>query len=242
MNRRHRQRLSPAMLALALAWVMALVLAAGSPVLAQQERERLETLRPRGLTEIDRRLATLTEATSRVNGAERITAEHKTQLIDQLKAQQAGLSALRTKVTGDRRLATLRADLAKVVNDYRVYVLTVPRTRGVAAADIVLAALDRMGELSERLGAAVDSAEIEGAEDEDVKETAVANLESLRAKVGQTRVKIESLAATLLALQPASYPANRPTLEAARSDLRDARAALKGAVSLARQIATALKG
>lgn len=207
----------------------------GAPGGVQEEDQRFEMLRRRGLAEIDRRIATLTEAMARVQAAPRLTGAHRTELGDQLEGQRSELTALRAKVTGARRLVTLRSALGKVVTDYRVYVLTVPKTRGVGAADIVLAALDRMGGLSGRLEATVAAVD-----DEDVEETATADLEALTAELGQTRVKVENLATTLLALQAASYPANRPTLESARSDLRDARTSLEDCAALADQIVTAL--
>lgn len=201
------------------------------PASAQVDREHLETLRLRGLAEIDRRIATLTEAAARLEAAGRTTPAHKAELAALLDAQKSGLTARRARVAADRRLAPLRADLARVVTDYRVYVLTVPKVRGIAAADIVLSAVDRLGELSERLASAV-----EREEDADAAATATADREALEAKLNRTRVQVENLASSLLALRPEGYPANRPTLESARNDLRSARAALREAAGLARKI------
>ena len=44
---------------------------------------------------------------------------------------------------GDADEASLRADAARIVTDYRVYVLTIPKARGVMVADIELGAADR---------------------------------------------------------------------------------------------------
>lgn len=210
-------------------------MAPAAPAVETQE-QRVQALKARGLREIDRRLTTLGELTTRVGRRERLTAEHETALTDMLDAQRSGLTALRTKVSADRQLATLRTDMARIVTDYRVYTLTRPKVRGVTVADVELAATERLTAIADKLDAAIDKLD-----DGDTKEAATNDLAGLRNKLGTTRVKIENLATTLLALQPAGYPANRPGLESAAHDLRSAGTTLREAAALARQLFNALK-
>ena len=203
----------------------------------ETQEQRVATLKARGLREIDRRLTTLGELSTRVGNARRLTAEHKTALTDMLDAQRSGLTALRNKVSGDTRLNTLRADLGRIVTDYRVYTLTRPKVRGVAVADLELAAVERLSGIADKLGRALDRMD-----DGDAKEGVATDVGDLRDKLATTRVKIENLATSLLTLQPAGYPANRPALESAHNDLKSSAATLRDAAALARKIFGDLKG
>jgi hypothetical protein len=129
----------------------------------------------------------------------------------------------------------VRADAGRILTDYRVYVLTIPKARGIVVSDIELNAADRLSKLADRLSNAIDQA----AGKDTTK--AKADLASLRGKLAAATGTVSPLPAALLALQPAGYPGNRSTLEQARASLRTGRAALAEAATLARQVIADLK-
>ena len=120
------------------------------------------------------------------------------------------------------------------MTDYRVYVLTIPKTRGVVVADIELAAADRLTRIADRLATGIGQAK------EDTTE-AEADLALLRSKLAAVDTTVTPIPTELLALQPAGYPANHPLLEQTRESLRTSRSALTDAASLARRVVADLK-
>jgi hypothetical protein len=178
-----------------------------------------------------RDLITAAKAITKLSDAERTT------LTNQLQDQVNGLTTLNAKIQGDPDPATVRADASRIVTDYRVYVLTIPKARGMVAADIELNAADRLGRLADRLAATIDQAAAKGKD----TTTAQTDLSSLRARLTAVTGSVALLPAALLALEPSGYPANHPVLEQGRATLRTGRAGLSDAASLARQVIADLK-
>jgi hypothetical protein len=183
-----------------------------------------------------RRILALREMTTAAKAIARLSDADRTELTNQLQQQVNGLTSLNAKIQGDNDEASLRADAQKVITEYRVYVLTIPKSRGVVVSDIELNAADRLSKLADRLASAIAQAK-EG------KDTTKAqtDLASLRAKVAAVVATVTPLPAALLALQPAGYPGNHPTLEQARQSLRTGRAGLAEAAQFARQVIADLK-
>jgi len=183
---------------------------------------------------ITRRVLALRELTTAAKAIVRLTDADRNALTSQLQDQVNGLTSLNAKIQGDADEATVRADAQKIVTDYRVYVLTIPKARGIVVSDIELNAADRLTKLADRLQTTID-----GSGKDTIK--AKADLASMRAKVAAATSAVSALPAGLLALQPAGYPGNRTTLEQARISLRTGRANLADAAVLARQVIADLK-
>jgi hypothetical protein len=205
------------------------------PAPAGAQQVRLDASKKVATAAITRRVLALRELTTAAKSIVRLSEADRTALTSQLQDQVNGLTSLNAKIQGDTDAPTLRADAQKIVTDYRVYVLTVPKARGVVVADIELNAADRLGKLADRLQAALDHAT---GRDTTKAKTALA---SMRAKLTSAVGSVSPLPATLLALQPAGYPGNHATLEQARSSLRTGRTGLAEAAALARQVISDLK-
>jgi hypothetical protein len=184
---------------------------------------------------ITRRVLALRELTTAVKSIVRLSDADRTALSTQLQDQVNGLSSLNAKIQGDNDEATVKADAGRIVTDYRVYVLSIPKARGVVVSDIELNAADRLTKLADRLSNSIDQA---GGKDTTKAKT---DLASLRAKLATATSTVTPLPAALLALQPAGYPGNRTTLEQTRTSLRTGRAALAEAATLVRQVIADLK-
>ena len=204
-----------------------------SPAGAQQVR--LEAEKKLATAAIARRVLALRELSTAAKSIVRLSDADRSALTTQLQDQINGLSSLNAKIQGDPDEVTVRADAAKIVNDYRVYVLTIPKARGVVVSDIELNAADRLTKLADRLSNTIDQAS--------GKDTAKAktDLASLRAKLAAATGTVSPLPAGLLALQPSGYPGNRTTLEQTRAALRTGRAGLADAATLARHVIADLK-
>jgi hypothetical protein len=204
-----------------------------APAGAQQVR--VEASKKVAAAAITRRVLALRELTTAAKSIVRLSEADRSALTTQLQDQVNGLSSLNAKIQGDTDEATVRADGGRIVTDYRVYVLTIPKARGVVVSDIELNAADRLTKLADRLAKAIDQAT--------GKDTSKAktDLASLRARLASATSTVTPLPAALLALQAAGYPANRTTLEQTRTSLRTGRAALAESATLARQLIADLK-
>jgi hypothetical protein len=183
---------------------------------------------------ITRRMLALRERLTVAESIVQLGDEHRAALTTQLQDQINGLTGLSARIQGDNDEATLRADAQRIVTDYRVYVLTIPKARGVMLADIELAAADRFTKLADRLATAIGQAK---GDTTDTQE----DLAQMRGKLAAVAAAVPPVPAELLALQPAGYPANHAVLEQARQSLRTGRTDLADASVLARRVITDLK-
>jgi chromosome segregation ATPase len=183
---------------------------------------------------ITRRLLALRERLTVAKSIVRLSDEHRSALTTQLQEQINGLTSLGARIQGDTDEATLRADAQRIVTDYRVYVLTIPKARGVMVADIEVAASDRLTRIADRLANAIDQARRDTTEAQE-------DLASMRSKLAAVDAAVLPIPAELLALQPAGYPANHAVLEQARQSLRTGRSDLADAAILARRVIADLK-
>ncbi len=201
----------------------------------------VDVLRAAGDCEISRRFVTLDGLTYLVNHSTVLTADHKTDLISggsvnpaSFVTERAGLTTLKASIDADTTIAGLRTDIAKIAPDYRVYLLVVPKTHVVAAADGSAKVSARFVPLASELQNLINQAKADG---KDVTQ-AQAKLDDLNAKVGQANGLIGPVAGLVLPLSPADWNsgAAKPVLQAARQSLHQARTLLMDARQDARRI------
>ena len=196
-------------------------------------------LRRLGDCEIDRRIDTNTRLQSRVANADSLTSADRAALHSQLTADTRGLTVLRGKIDGETDVDTLLADLKKIVTDFRIYLLMVPKTDEVIAADAELAAVARLGTLSTNLQTRIDAAKAAG---KDVTQ-AQGELDAMNAKAAQVSPLIQGIPAAVLPLTPAQYNDGtaKPILTSSRVSLQSGRGLLVGARADAMACVAALK-
>jgi len=196
-------------------------------------------LRKLGDCEIDRRLVTITTLQGRVAAAGGLTDADRTTLQSQLAAGASGLTALRATIDGETDATALRADLKQIATNFRIYVLVVPKTAEVIAADAELAAVSRLTTVESRLQARID---VDAAAGKDVTQ-AQSDLAAMQAKVIQVSPLVQGIPAAVLPLTPAQYNAGtaRPILMSSRTSLKTGRGLLVGARADAVACRAALK-
>lgn len=187
--------------------------------------QAMANLKTKGDQEIDRRIASLTNVITRLSEAKRLNEDAKQRLIAQVQAEIASLTALRTKIDGDTDLATLRADVQSIVKSYRTYVVYIPQIHIIAAADRIISIADQITALTGRLQVNIDGARANG-QDTAAMEAALIDLQ---AKVSDAKTQATAAQNEVIALTPNGYPANKATLQDARSKLRIAMQDLKAA-------------
>src|SRR5215467_13174363 len=84
---------------------------------------------------IDLRLATLSALRIAVNGATNLTGNDRSTLSTLVAGDVSGLTALRTRTNGETTIAGVKDDARSMIQDYRVYLLVVPKVRFSIAGD-----------------------------------------------------------------------------------------------------------
>lgn len=218
--RRARTFLIGALAAISLAGAPAA--SAGSRVDAM--RDTITAVKARDHLAIERRLAVLDALTRRIDTSAHLTASHRSTLAAQYATARSGLRALDAAIQADTALAEVRADQVKIVSRYRVYVLVVPKTHIVIAADRIAFIASALTSLESKLEAAANKAP--AGSDTDAAMAALADMaKQIKAATGA----VSGVADSVLALEASGYPANRSILLSARADLVTARTALRAA-------------
>ena len=208
---------------------------------AASANRTVETLRAVGNCEVDRRLVTLDQLDARVAAAPQFSDLHEAQLrkINNVnpasyEAEKAGLRELRGKINSETDLQKLRGLIADIAEEFRVYVLVVPKTHLVGGADAADKAAGRLTQLAVKLQELIDRAKGNG---KDVKD-AQALLDNMQRKTSQADAIVSPIADRIMPLSPADWNngAAGPALGAARQSITQARELLRGARADAKQI------
>lgn len=216
------------------------VSAQGVPTLLRNpvaQSEVTDNLRKRADLEITRRVTSLTELITRINGLKKLSQTNKTGLINNVQEEITNLNNLKTKIDADTDLTTLRTDVKSIVQSYRVYAFYIPQIRILAAADVMSTTADNLTVLSNKLQTLITSSGATGA-----TLTSLQNfLSDMNLKIKEANDIYQSVETEVLALTPAGYPANKTTLVDARSKLKTGAANLKTARDDAKQIVKDLR-
>jgi hypothetical protein len=206
---------------------------------ATADRPTLDDARGRCEQAVDQRLATLDKLSAAVAGRAAVTDDHRATLEGQIAAARDGLTALRASIAADADAASLKAHCREIVEGYRVYLVVVPRTHEVVAADAIVAGADRMSARVGDLATAIDAAEAAGRDVTHDREL----LADLQAKVAAARDAAAGVPDTVIGLTAADWNAGtaQPALEAGHATLAQARADLASALTSAKEIVQDLR-
>ena len=206
---------------------------------ASRTTPTVESLRAFGDCEIGRRLTTLGTLAGKVSGSKALTSSDAAALSSEISSTVSGLNALKTTIDGETAIAALKADVAKIATQFRVYLVVVPQVHLVSAADGVLATQAKFAQINTNLSARIAKAKAAG---KDVT-AAQADLDAMNSQVSTAIGLATGLPAKLLALTPAQYNAGTagPVIASARTALTTARNDVKAAVAKAQACRAALK-
>ena len=127
---------------LSLISIVGSIILVATPVLAQDQgtasanqQTRMQNAISKADSEIARRISSLNTLISRIQGMNKISDTDKANYISQAQTQISNLTSFKTKIDADTDLPTLRADIKAIFNQYRIYMLFIPKTHILAAAD-----------------------------------------------------------------------------------------------------------
>ena len=198
----------------------------------------VDALRAFGNCEIERRFTTLTALSSKVTSSTTLTASDAAALTAEIGATRTGLTDLKATIDAETAVPALKAEIARIATDFRVYLLVGPQVNLVSGADRVVASQSMFTKVDTNLAARIAAAKAAG------KDTTAAqsDLDAMNAAVTKAVGIATPLPATLLPLTPAQYNAGTagPVLNSARAALVQARDLLKSAVQDAKACRAAL--
>ena len=199
---------------------------------AAREEATVANLQAVGRCEIDRRLDTVAKLQKAVDGSKALTDAHEADLDGILASTMSGLTALRAEIVAATTEEALRAQIRRIFEDFRVYVLVSRQVRLVIGDDLVAAGVAKAEAGAERVEAAIKAAATAG------KDTAAsqAHLDAMRKAIEAAVVAVDGDAEDVLDETPARWNDDeaKPVLDAARASLKEARTQLKTAVREAR--------
>lgn len=199
----------------------------------------VDTLRAFANCEIARRDTTLNALATRITASKTLTSADAAALSSIVASTKAGLAGLKTVIAAETDIPALKADIAKIAADYRVYVLVVPQANLVTAADTVIAAQAKFTKVNDALVARIAAAKAAG-KDTTAAQTA---LDAMNASVTQAVGLATPIPAALLPLTVAQFNSGTagPILASARTSLGQAREKLRAATASAKACRDALK-
>jgi hypothetical protein len=189
---------------------------------------------------ITARFATLDGLNGLITASKHLTDADRSALSANVNSTRDGLTALKTQIDADSTAATLKADCALIVTQYRVYKLVAPRVHLVNGADAALAAVDVFNSANTKLTAAIASAPSRGVDPTKITD-AQAKQNDMNAKTTDASTQATPVIANLVALNPAditsgtgtnpTITASRATLQTVHGDLVTAREDLRAAIA-----------
>jgi len=190
---------------------------------------------------IERRLDALGRLQGTVSSNTYLTAAHRSTLLGEIGAEVSGLTALRAKIAGDADRTTLVADCRSIVNDYRVYLLMLPKVHLMIAADAAVAIGEKLDDLASRLQTDINKAKAAGKDTSDAQRDLDAMIAA--ASAGKTAASgVPALLNFALPLNPADYAADHQDVVSARQAMAQGHEDFVHARDDARMVIADLKG
>ncbi len=125
-------------------------------------QNRITMIKSRADSEIERRITTINELVTRIQGLKRLADSDKTNLVNLGNGMIANLTSLKGKIDADTDLATLKVDWQSIFGQYRIYMLFMPQLRIYVAADRINDTVDLMNQVFTKLQTRVSDAKSKG--------------------------------------------------------------------------------
>ncbi len=193
-------------------------------------------------TAITTRVASLNKLETNITKFKHLTDDEKTSLKATIQTSIDAMNTLKAKIDGETDLTALKADYASITKDYRIYMLVMPSTASIAAADNAMANITTYQATLTKLNTRITTAQTAGKDVTKVQ----ASSDDATAKLTDAQTQSQAVITALTSLQPdmgdATVAASNKTqiaaakaarkamtadLSAARKDIAAIRAGLK---------------
>jgi len=159
-------------------------------------------IKHRALHAIDDRLHTVARLAKHVENSKTVGDEHAKKLLVDLRDAAEGLKELAAKIRAAETVEELRELIPLIATDFRIYQLVRPKVLEVLASDRVVAATERLAELSDKLEMLIARAAEAGY---DVTRAKI-RLHWMRHNIGAAAELAGPVADKVIDLQPENWP------------------------------------
>lgn len=163
----------------------------------ENTQKRTELRKENANKEIERRIESLKKLVEKVKSMKRVSSEQITTLTSQINTEITNLEDLKTKIAAETDPAKLVELKKSIVDSYRIYALFMPKITLIAHADQVISTATLM------------------------KSKTTADSEAWK-QIDSGETKAKQVISNVIGLLPSGYPANKATLDSARTMLKDA--------------------
>lgn len=199
----------------------------------EEAAERLDTLKRRATSQIERRLDALSRLRGRIDSAGNLADSHARSLLDDVSAAEVALTAGVESVASATSVAELRQLVPGIFETTLVFALLGPKTHATIASDASAAAADRFDEVEVKLQTALDELAETGIDTAEAQ----ADLDEMAQLVSDAVATAGPVADVVIVLQPSDWP------DPAQAELRQAKTTLGAArdqLSQARRLGQAV--
>jgi len=191
----------------------------------------IDEIRARALAAIDKRLTALERVGTKVGSDSHVTPEHASALIGHYERATEGLKDLAGMIRAAETRERLRELVPLIAEDFRVYLVILPKSHEVLVSDRMADAVERMSGVATTLLEAIERAEEAGHDMTEARRW----LTEANDKIGAVERGAVPVANSVIGLTAADWEEPAKTLlaegkrmlETARGDVRDAIEALK---------------
>ena len=208
---------------------------------AANSQAALSALQGRADKEIDVRIQSLNAQLTRIGQMARLSDAQKSTLQASSQGVITDLTTLKTKIDADTDMATLKTDVQSITKSERVYMLVVPQTAILSAADRVNTVATLISGIQAKLANRVSS--LPAGTNTAAMTTALSDMQT---QIGNAQTAAQNASSGVAGLQPdngvqTTMTANNAALKTARAQILAAQKDLKTAQQDAKTVLQSLK-
>lgn len=203
--------------------------------IAKSNTARISALQALGVFMIGQRTAGLTRELNRVQNAQRLSTDTRTQLIAQIQTNIDDLATLKDKISSETDLAALKTDVKSIVISYRVYIVVMPQVRGLAVVDALKTYAERLTTVKDKLQAKTTELQQAGNDTTAIQadiDQAVAKMNDAQDAITRAETDFTDMQVNDPTGSTTHKSAGITEFQTARQDLREARNLLSKAIGL----------
>jgi len=198
---------------------------------------RIKNLRKQGEHLVKVRTRILNTGINRLEKAKRISDEDGDDLVADLQTNIEGLNSLKDKINAETDFDVLKSYVKSIFVDYRIFMVVVPRNRGLFAAARLNHVIGKLENVSSKLESLINTYREEG------KDTAEAEeyLNTLETDLANAKSDVDQAKSTFSSMTPEKDEEAGSTVKSGIESLKEARTDLKDAAKQAKKIVSWLK-
>lgn len=208
-----------------------------SGVSSVKEQARLKVLRKKGDNFIAIRIKALNVAINRVSKATKISDADRNSLVADLQVNISGLNSLKTKIDAETDLDMLESEVKSIFIDFRIFMVVLPRDKGLLAVARFNAAVSKLESASSKLESTINEFKQAGKDTSEVE----GELNVLKSDLAEAKSNINQAKSTFSSMTPERDDEAKSMVKSGIASLKAARDNLKDAGSQARKIISWLK-